>query len=139
MGVDLGTKTIGLALSDPARRYASAYRTLKRVRFAQDAQALFEVVEAYRVSALVVGLPLNMDGSAGPRVQATRAFVRNLHQIRALPVVFQDERLSSFEAEQAMLQADVSRKKRAEWIDAHAARVILQAALDRLNAPDFNC
>ena len=131
-GIDLGTKTIGLALSDGLLTVASPYRTLKRTKFTKDAEELRALCEKEGVFALVVGLPLNMDGSEGPRAQATRAFVRNLEGKLDLPVAFWDERLSTVAAERAMLEADLSRKKRAEKIDAAAAAFILQGALDRL-------
>ncbi|GIL03068.1 MAG: putative pre-16S rRNA nuclease [Alphaproteobacteria bacterium] len=131
-GVDLGTRTIGLALSDGLLTVATPYRTLKRTKFTADAAHLRQLCEREGVFALVVGLPLNMDGSEGPRAQATRAFVRNLEGHLDLPVVLWDERLSTVAAERAMIAADLSRRKRAEKIDAVAAAFILQGALDRL-------
>ncbi|MEC9344567.1 MAG: Holliday junction resolvase RuvX [Pseudomonadota bacterium] len=132
LGLDLGTRTIGLALSDVLLGIATPWRTIKRTRFTRDAAELASLAEKEGVFAMVVGLPLNMDGSEGPRAQATRAFVRNLEGRIALPVVFWDERLSTVAAERVMIEADLSRAKRAERIDAAAAAVILQGALDRL-------
>lgn len=132
MGLDLGTKTIGIAFSDVRLKIATARSTLKRTKFTEDAGHLVELANAENVFALVLGLPLNMDGSEGRRAQATRAFARNFAKLSDLPIVFQDERLSTYTAEQAMLEADMSRKKRQEKIDAVAAAVILQDLLDRL-------
>ena len=135
-GIDLGSKTIGIALSDSRLTIASASHTIKRGKFATDAGALLEFCGEHDVFALVLGLPLNMDGSQGPRVQATRAFARNLNQIDAIPIAYWDERLSTVGAERAMIIADMSRKKRAQKIDAAAAAFILQGALDRLRGLD---
>lgn len=132
MGLDLGEKTIGLALSDTARRIATPLRTIRRVKFTQDAAELLAAVATYEVAGLVLGLPLNMDGSEGPRVQSTRAFARNLSRMCDLPITFWDERLSTVAAERALLDADMSRKKRAQIIDHVAAGYILQGVLDRL-------
>ncbi len=133
-GLDLGTKTIGLAMSDLGRRFSSPRPVIKRVKFTQDAQVLLAFAEKEKVTAFIIGLPMNMDGSAGPRVQATRAFVRSMSEKTALPFVFWDERLSTVAAERALLEMDVSRAKRAERIDSAAASFILQGALDRLSA-----
>lgn len=132
MGLDLGDKTIGLALSDVEWRIATAMKTLERGKFTRDAEILFALVDQLDVGALVLGLPLNMDGSAGPRVQATRTFARNIRQIRDIPILFQDERMSTMAAERALIAADMSRKKRAAVIDSTAAAFILQGVLDRL-------
>jgi putative Holliday junction resolvase len=132
-GLDLGTKTIGLAMSDLGRRFATPRPVIRRVKFTIDAGALLAFAERERVAAFVIGLPMNMDGSAGPRVQATRAFVRNMEARTALPFVYWDERLSTVAAERALLEMDVSRAKRAERIDSAAASFILQGALDRLS------
>lgn len=132
IGLDLGTKTIGVALSDVEFRIASAKETIKRLKFRDDAARLTKLVRDFNVAALVIGLPLNMDGSEGPRAQATRAFVRNLAGVLPLPVVLWDERLSTAAAERAMIAADMSRAKRSAVIDAAAAAYILQGALDRL-------
>jgi putative Holliday junction resolvase len=133
MGVDLGTKTIGLALSDVERRLATPLETLKRSKFSADAARLLARAKDFDVAAFVVGLPLNMDGSEGPRVQSTRAFVRNLAALSAIPCVFWDERLSTAAVTRALIAQDVSRAKRAEVIDRMAAAYILQGALDRLS------
>lgn len=132
-GLDLGTKTIGLAMSDLSRRFATPRPVLKRVKFTQDAALLLEFAAKEKVAAFVIGLPMNMDGSAGPRVQATRAFVRSMSEKTDIPFIFWDERLSTVAAERALLEMDVSRAKRAERIDSAAASFILQGALDRLS------
>lgn len=132
IGVDLGTKTIGLALSDVQRRIASPLETIRRVKFTPDAERLRDLCRLHQVGGLVFGLPLNMDGSAGPRVQSTRAFVRNLKPILDLPVLFQDERLSTAVVTRALIEADTSRAKRAQLVDKLAAAYILQGALDRM-------
>ena len=132
LGLDLGEKTIGLALSDTARRIATPLRTLRRVKFTQDATVLLEVVAEHQVTGLVLGLPRNMDGSEGPRAQSTRAFARNLSRLTDIAIAFWDERLSTVAAERALIAADMSRKKRADLIDHVAAGYILQGALDRL-------
>ncbi len=131
-GLDLGTKTIGLAVSDAGLSFAHPRPVLKRVKFTLDAQVLLKALDAERVGAIVIGLPMNMDGSAGPRVQATRAFVRSMQPLTGLPFVYWDERLSTVAAERALIGMDVSRGKRAERIDSAAAAFILQGALDRL-------
>jgi putative Holliday junction resolvase len=132
LGLDLGTKTIGLALSDGLLTIASPHSTLKRTKFAADANALTSLAGELGVFGLIIGLPLNMDGSEGPRAQSTRAFARNLARLMPLPAAFWDERLSTVAAERAMIEADMSRRKRAEKIDAVAASLILQGALDRM-------
>jgi putative holliday junction resolvase len=132
LGLDLGTKTIGLALSDIEQRFSSALYTLPRKKFQEDADALLALIAKYEVAALVLGLPLNMDGSSGPRAQSTRAFARNLGALCTIPILFWDERLSTVAAERTLLEADLSRAKRAAVIDAAAAQFILQGALDRL-------
>ena len=133
-GLDLGTKTIGIAMSDLSRRFASPRPVLRRTKFTKDAELLLAFAEKEKVGAFIIGLPMNMDGSAGPRVQATRAFVRSMGDKTALPFVFWDERLSTVAAERALLEMDVSRAKRAERIDSAAASFILQGALDRLSS-----
>ena len=133
-GLDLGTKTIGLSVSDLGRRLATPRPVLKRVKFTQDAELLLAFAEKEKVVAFVIGLPVNMDGSAGPRVQATRAFVRSMADKTDIPFVFWDERLSTVAAERTLIEMDVSRKKRAERIDSAAASFILQGALDRLSS-----
>jgi putative Holliday junction resolvase len=132
LGLDLGTKTIGLALSDVGCSIATPLETLRRVKFGHDAAALLAVAAKYGVGGLVLGLPLNMDGSEGPRVQATRAFVRNLTPLTALPIAYWDERLSTAAVTRTLLEADASRARRAELVDKLAAAYILQGALDRL-------
>ncbi|MBI1416617.1 MAG: Holliday junction resolvase RuvX [Limimaricola sp.] len=131
-GLDLGTKTIGVAVSDGLRSVATPLQTIARRKFTLDAAELLKICTAREIAGLVLGLPLNMDGSEGPRVQATRAFARNLRQISPLPIAFWDERLSTVAAERALLEADTSRKRRAEVIDHVAAAYILQGMLDRL-------
>lgn len=135
VGIDLGEKTVGLALSDVGRALASAYKTLERRKFAQDWAEIDKLVRKEGVGGFVMGLPLNMDGSSGPRVQASRTYARSIRNISPLPVLFWDERLSTFAAERALIEADVSRKKRAAVIDATAAAFILQGALDAMPAP----
>lgn len=130
-GLDLGTQTIGVALSDPLRQVASPIRTIKRKKFTLDAAALEEILAARDVAGIVLGLPLNMDGTEGPRCQSTRAFARNMAARIDLPIGFWDERLSTVAAERALLEADTSRKRRGEVIDHVAASYILQGALDR--------
>lgn len=134
LGLDLGTKTIGVAVSDGLLGIASSLETIQRVKFTKDVTRLIELAERNKTLGFVIGLPLNMDGSEGPRAQATRAFVRNMAQHTHLPVCYWDERLSTVAAERAMIEADMSRKKRAEKIDAAAAAFILQGALDRIAA-----
>jgi putative Holliday junction resolvase len=131
-GLDLGTKTIGVALSDPRLKIATPFHTICRTKFAKDVEALIALCAKESVGGLILGLPVNMNGTEGPRAQATRAFLRNLAPLTDLPVVLWDERLSTAAAERAMIEADLSRKKRAEKIDAAAAAFILQGALDRL-------
>ncbi len=133
LGLDVGTKTIGLALSDVMRRIASPLETIRRTKFMADAARLFQIAKEQGVGGLVIGLPVNLDGSEGPRAQSTRAFARNLIPLSDLPLAFWDERLSTAAAERALLEADASRKRRAEVIDKMAAAYILQGALDRLN------
>lgn len=131
-GLDLGEKTIGVAVSDRMLSVASPLLTIRRKKFGLDAAALLEVVHARDIGGLILGLPRNMDGSEGPRCQSTRAFARNLSALTDLPIGFWDERLSTVAAERALLEADTSRRRRAEVIDHVAAGVILQGALDRL-------
>jgi putative Holliday junction resolvase len=131
-GLDLGTKTIGIALSDRLRTVATPLETLTRRKFTVDAQALLALTTRREVGGLVLGLPRNMDGTEGPRAQSTRAFARNLARLTDLPLTFWDERLSTVAAERALLEADASRKRRAEVIDHVAAGVILQGMLDRM-------
>ena len=132
MGIDLGSKTIGLALSDLGRQIATPLETIRRVKFTPDAAALLRLAAKHEVAALVIGLPLNMDGTEGPRVQSTRAFVRSLSPLTDLPVVFQDERMSTQAVTRTLLEADASRARRADVVDMMAAAYILQGVLDRL-------
>lgn len=131
-GLDLGTKTIGVAVSDSFRQVATPLETIKRKKFTLDAARLLEIAKERQLGGLVLGLPRNMDGSEGPRCQSTRAFARNLAQLTDLPITFWDERLSTVAAERALLEADTSRKRRAEVIDHVAAGYILQGVLDRM-------
>jgi len=132
IGLDLGTKTIGVAVSDQLGSIATPVSTLRRRKFGQDAQALLEIIIERNIGGIVLGLPRNMDGSEGPRAQATRAFARNFTRLCDLPLTYWDERLSTVAAERALLEADTSRARRAEVIDHVAAGYILQGALDRL-------
>lgn len=132
-GLDLGTKTIGIAVSDLGMSFAHPRPVLKRRKFTLDAQELLEMLQKEKVAAAVIGLPVNMDGSEGPRVQATKAFVRNMEKLTDIPFIYWDERLSTVAAERALIGMDVSRAKRAERIDSAAASFILQGALDRLH------
>ena len=132
LGLDLGTKTIGVAASDPDRRLATGVETIARAAFATDAERLLALARERRAVGFVLGLPINMDGSEGPRAQSTRAFARNLAKLTELPIALWDERLSTAAVERELIAADASRKKRAAVIDQHAAAFILQGALDRL-------
>lgn len=131
-GLDLGDKTIGVALSDLRRQVATPVEVIRREKFTLDAGRLLALLEARGAFGIVLGLPLNMDGSVGPRVQATQSFARNLEKLTALPICYWDERLSTVAAERALLEADTSRKRRKEVIDQVAAGYILQGALDRM-------
>ncbi len=132
VGLDFGEKTIGVALSDSLGTVATPMETIRRKKFGLDSARLIEICTARAVGGLVLGLPRNMDGSEGPRCQSTRAFARNLTKVTDLPIGYWDERLSTVAAERALLEADTSRKRRAELIDHVAASYILQGALDRL-------
>ncbi|WP_346895286.1 Holliday junction resolvase RuvX [uncultured Roseibium sp.] len=132
IGLDLGTKTIGLALSDLGRGIASPMETIRRKKFTLDAERLLQICAEQQVGGIVLGLPLNMDGTEGPRAQATRAFARNLAQKTALPMTLWDERLSTAAVTRTLLEADSSRARRAEVVDKMAAAYILQGFLDRL-------
>lgn len=132
IGLDLGDKTIGVALSDRLLSVATAQETIKRRKFGLDAARLLEIATEREACGLILGLPRNMDGSEGPRCQSTRAFARNLEKLTDLPITFWDERLSTVAAERALIEADMTRKRRSEVIDAVAASYILQGALDRL-------
>jgi putative holliday junction resolvase len=132
IGLDLGTKTVGVAASDPDRRLAAPVETIARKRFSDDAARILELAGERRAAGFVLGLPINMDGTEGPRAQATRAFARNLAKLTELPIALWDERLSTAAVERALIEAHVSRSKRKAVIDQHAAAYILQGALDRL-------
>ena len=131
-GLDLGTVTIGVAVSDVMRTVATPQETIKRKKFSTDAARLLDLTTHRMVTGIVLGLPINMDGREGPRCQATRAFARNLERLTPLPIAFWDERLSTVAAERALLEADTTRKRRAEVIDHVAAGYILQGMLDRM-------
>ena len=131
-GLDLGTKTIGIAISDRGLSLATPRPVIRRTKFTADATALLASLEKDNAGAIVLGLPLNMDGTEGPRAQATRAFARNLARLTDMPVAYWDERLSTVAAERSLIEQDVSRGKRADRIDSAAAAFILQCALDRL-------
>jgi putative holliday junction resolvase len=132
IGLDLGSKTIGVAASDPDRRLATTVETVARKAFSADAARLLTLATERKAAGFVLGLPLNMDGSEGPRAQSTRAFARNLSRLTDLPIALWDERLSTAAVERELIAADVSRARRAKVIDQHAAVFILQGALDRL-------
>jgi len=138
IGLDLGSKTIGVAASDPDRRVAAPVETISRQRFNVDARRILDLAAERRAAGLVLGLPINMDGSEGPRAQATRAFARNLAGLTELPIALWDERLSTAAVERALIAADASRAKRKNMIDQHAAAYILQGALDRLSRERTN-
>jgi putative Holliday junction resolvase len=132
LGLDLGSKTIGVAVSDPERKLAAGVTTLTRKNFTADVNSLLTLAAERSVVGVVLGLPVNMDGTEGPRAQSTRAFARNLAKLTELPIGLWDERLSTAAVERELIAADVSRAKRAAIIDQHAAAFILQGALDRL-------
>jgi putative Holliday junction resolvase len=134
LGLDLGTKTIGVAASDVTRTIASAVETIARRKFTLDAARLLEIAAEKRACLIVLGLPLNMDGSEGPRCQSTRAFARNLEKLTPLPITYWDERLSTAAVERMLIEGDTSRSRRAELVDKLAAVYILQSALDSLKA-----
>ena len=134
-GLDLGEKTIGVAVSDPGRMVASPLSLIRRRKFTEDANALFELMDARSVAGVVIGLPVNMDGTEGPRCQSARAFGRNLLRLRELPIAYWDERMSSMAVNRMLIdEADVSRARRGELVDKAAAAWILQGALERLRA-----
>ena len=132
IGLDLGTKTIGVAASDPDRRLAAGVETVARKNFTADAKRLLALAAERNAAGFVLGLPVNMDGSEGPRAQSTRAFARNFERLTTLPIALWDERLSTAAVERELIATDMSRARRAEVIDQHAAAFILQGALDRL-------
>lgn len=132
MGLDLGSKTIGVATSDRTRMIATPIETIARKKFTQDTERLLAIIAAENIGLIVLGLPVNMDGTEGPRCQSTRAFARNFAKLSSVPIVYWDERLSTAAVERMLIQADASRAKRDEVIDKLAAAWILQAALDSL-------
>ncbi|MCZ4107687.1 Holliday junction resolvase RuvX [Brevundimonas diminuta] len=133
LGLDLGENTIGVSVSDTGRIIASPLQLIRKTKFSQDAEQLFRIMDGRKVSALVIGLPLNMDGTEGPRAQSCRAFARNLERFRPVNVAFQDERLSTTAVERFLIdELDLTRKRRADVVDRTAAAWILQGALDRL-------
>ena len=135
VGLDLGEKTIGVAVSDIGRSVASPLELIRKVKFTQDAGALFKLMDARGAAGVVIGLPVNMDGTEGPRCQSARAFGRNLLRLRALPIAFWDERMSSMAVNRMLIdEADMTRARRAELVDKAAAACILQGALDRLRS-----
>ncbi len=137
IGVDAGTKTLGLALSDVTRTIASPLETIVRKKFTLDAARLFELVTQHEVGGLVIGLPINLDGTEGPRAQGTRAICRNINKLSPLPILLWDERLTTQAAERMLIDADQTRKRRGEVIDKLAATLILQNALDRLRGATY--
>ncbi len=137
IGVDAGTKTLGLALSDVTRTIASPLETIIRKKFTLDAARLFELTATHEVGGLVIGLPINLDGTEGPRAQGTRAICRNINKLSPLPVLLWDERLTTQAAERMLIDADQTRKRRGEVIDKLAATLILQNALDRLRGAKY--
>ena len=135
IGLDLGETTIGVAVSDTSRMIASPLQLIRKTKFTQDAEQLIKLMNGRNVSALIIGLPLNMDGTEGPRAQSCRAFARNLERLRPVNVAFQDERLSTTAVERFLIdELDLTRKRRADVVDRTAAAWILQGALDRLRA-----
>lgn len=137
LGIDLGTKTIGLALSDVLRSIASAYKTLSRTKFSTDVEVIKRICSEHEITGIVLGLPINMDGSEGPRAQSSKAFARNFNKLSELPILLWDERLTTLQAEKMLLTADLSRKRRTQVIDKLAATIILQSCLDYLRSE--NC
>jgi putative Holliday junction resolvase len=134
IGIDAGTKTFGLALSDTRRSIASPLETIQRTKFAVDSARLLRLAGEHTIAGFVLGWPVNLDGSMGPRAQATKAFARNLNRLSASPILLWDERLSTAAAERMLIVADASRRRRAEVIDKLAATIILQGAVDRMRA-----
>ena len=132
LGLDLGSKTIGVAASDPDRKLATGVETIARTNFTEDAKRVLALAAERSATGFVLGLPINMDGSEGPRAQSTRAFARNFAKLTELPIALWDERLSTAAVERELIAADMGRARRAEVIDQHAAAFILQGALDRL-------
>ena len=133
IGLDLGSKTIGVAISDSLKTVATPLKTIKRTKFSEEVTTLFKLISERDLSGIILGLPKNMDGSEGTRCQSPRAFARNINKFQYCPITFWDERLSTVAAEKALLQADITRKRRSEVIDHVAASYILQGALDRMS------
>ena len=133
LGLDLGSKTIGIALSDTRLTIASSMETIKRIKFTKDAENLMAIIHQQNIGGLIIGLPKNMDGSEGPRCQSTRQFAKNLLEKIDLPIAYWDERLSTVAVTRTLLEADTSRKRRAELVDKMAAAYILQGALDNIS------
>jgi len=133
IGLDLGSKTIGVAISDSLKTVATPLKTIKRTKFSEEVTTLFKLISERDLSGIILGLPKNMDGSEGARCQSTRAFARNINEFQDFPITFWDERLSTVAAEKALLEADITRKRRSEVIDHVAASYILQGALDRMS------
>ena len=133
MGLDLGSKTIGVAISDSLKTVATPLMTIKRTKFSEEVATLFKLISERDLSGIILGLPKNMDGSEGARCQSTRAFARNINKFQDFPITFWDERLSTVAAKKALLEADITRKRRSEVIDHVAASYILQGALDRMS------
>ena len=133
MGLDLGSKTIGVAISDSFRSIATPLKTIRRTKFSEEVKVLFQLISEREISGIIIGLPKNMDGTEGARCQSTRAFARNIITFRDFPISYWDERLSTVAAEKALLEADINRKRRSKVIDHVAASYILQGALDRLS------
>ena len=131
-GLDLGEKTIGIAIGDPGHMVASPLTTIRRTKFTKDAAELLRILDERQIGGLVIGLPLNMDGTEGPRCQSVRQFARNLAPMRDVPTVFWDERMSTMAVTRTMIEADLSRAKRGKVVDQSAAAFILQGALDSL-------
>jgi putative Holliday junction resolvase len=132
IGIDAGTKTLGLALSDVTRTIGSALETIRRTKFSVDVKRLLDIAAEHSIAGFVLGFPANLDGTEGPRAQATRAFARNVNALSPLPILLWDERLTTAQAERMLIEADASRKRRADVIDKLAATLILQGALDRM-------
>lgn len=133
LGLDLGSKTIGIALSDILCHIATPMETLKRQKFTKDAERLLSIISEQNVGGLILGFPLNMDGSEGPRCQSTRAFAQNISEKTDIPIALWDERLSTIAVTRTLLEADASRKRRKEVVDKMAAAYILQGALNKLS------
>jgi putative Holliday junction resolvase len=136
LGLDVGTKTIGLAISDASLTVASPLETIARTKFTEDARRIARIIEERNVGALVIGLPVSMDGREGPRCQSVRQFARNLSEVIAIDMAFWDERLSTAAVERTLIEADLSRRRRAQVVDKLAAAFILQGALDRISRPE---